>query len=158
MNEEFKKYSWNREKVIQSIEYFIKIHKRLPVAKEMNWNNKLPTRNTFERKVGMSFYEYGSKVHPELVEINKDNHKQRVIDSIKERNKWSEERVIEAIKDFVIKNHRLPEEQDYSIVEALPSYSVFLRSAKNYYTKHLTKLFEEYISEREEIDQGYIQM
>lgn len=158
MDEELKKYRWNKEKVIHSIEQFIKINNRLPVAKEMNWSNKLPTRNTFERIIGVSFYEYGSKVHPELVEKSKDNHKQRVIDSIKERNKWSEERVIEAIKDFVIKNHRLPEEQDYSIEEALPNYSVFLKSAKNYYTKHLTELFEEYISEREEIDQGYIQM
>lgn len=59
-------WNWDSQRAVSAVEQFVVKHDRLPVAKEMTRGNGLPSRRTFEMKVGVSFFEYGKRYHPEL--------------------------------------------------------------------------------------------
>lgn len=133
--------SWDKEKAASAIEQFVKEHGRLPVAKEMKRENRLPSRRTFENKVGISFFEYGKQQHPELVKLSETRHRQHIADSVRERSAWTKETLIAAVKHFVEKHDRLPDIQEYNSKNDLPSYTTFCRIAETTLTDHLKEYF-----------------
>ncbi|OCN01972.1 hypothetical protein A7X67_04240 [Clostridium sp. W14A] len=78
------------------VEQFVAEHGRFPVAKEMTRENRLPSRRTFEMKVGVSFFEYGKRYHPELVKLSEARHRQHIADSMREKTGWTKETLVAA--------------------------------------------------------------
>lgn len=138
---------WNSEKAVSAVEQFVERHGRLPVAKEMKPENRLPSRRTFESKVGVSFFEYGRRYHPELVKESETRHRQHVADSMRERSEWTKETLIAAVKLFVEQHGRLPNIQEYTSKNNLPSYTRFCRIAEIALTDYLEDYFREYLNQ-----------
>ena len=150
MDKKQKDSFWNAEKAVSAVEQFVKKYGRLPVAKEMIQENGLPSRRTFESKVGISFFEYGRQYYPELVKLSEIRHRERISDSMREKAEWTREMLIDAVKHFVDQHDRLPDIHDYNLKNDLPSYTTFCRIAeialtdylKDYYSSRYTKNLE----------------
>ena len=147
MNKKREASLWNSEKAVSAVEQFVEQHGRLPVAKEMKPENRLPSRRTFESKTGVSFFEYGRRYHPELVEASETRHRQHVADSMRERSEWTKETLIAAVKHFVEQHGRLPNIQEYTSENNLPSYTRFCRIAEIALTDYLEDYFCEYLNQ-----------
>ena len=91
----------NAEKSVPAVEQFVEQYGRLPVAKEMKQENRLPSHRTFESKVGISFFEYGKRYHPELVRLSETRHRKHIADSMREKSEWTKEMLIAAVTHFV---------------------------------------------------------
>jgi len=139
--------SWNAAKAESAVEQFVEKQGRFPVAREMNRKNGLPSRRTFEMKVGISMFEYGKQYHPELVKQNATQHRQRVADSMREKSEWTKETLIAAVKHFVDQHNRLPDIQEYTPQNGLPSYTTFCRIAKTALADYLKEYFCEYMNQ-----------
>lgn len=92
-------------------------------------------------------FEYGKQYHPELVKQNETRHRQRVADSMREKSEWTKETLIAAVKHFVDQNNRLPDIQEYTPQNGLPSYTTFCRIAKTALTDYLEAYFCEYMDQ-----------
>ena len=138
---------WDSEKAVSAVEQFVKEQGRLPVAKEMKQENNLPSRRTFESKVGTTFYEYGKRYHPELVKLSQTRHRQHVANSMRERSEWTKETLMAAVKHFVEQHNRLPDIQDYTPKNDLPSYTTFCKIAEIALTDHLKEYFCDYTNQ-----------
>lgn len=147
MNKKRRASLWNAEKAVVAVEQFVDQYGRLPVAKEMKPANKLPSRRTFERKVGMSFFEYGRRNLPQLVALSEERHRQHVADSMLERSKWTKETLITAVQHFVEQHARLPSMQEYTSKNNLPSYTIFCRIAETALTDSLKEQFCEHMNQ-----------
>lgn len=134
------KNTWNKENVVSTIEQFIKIYGRLPVATEMNPKNGLPTRRTFECKMGMTFFEYGKENHPDLIKLGKLRQRQHIA-KYRMQREWTQDMVVSAIGQFVQRHHRLPFPQEYTSDNDLPSYKTFCRIAVTSFNVNLEMVF-----------------
>lgn len=147
MNNDRKASIWNAENAVSSVEQFVQKYGRLPVAKEMKRENDLPSRRTFENKVGLSFFEYGKRHHPDLAEQSKRRHRQHIAESVLERSSWTKETLVAAVEHFAEQHGRLPAVQEYTSGNNLPSYSTFCRIAETTLTDYLGERFCEYINQ-----------
>ncbi len=147
MEEKQKDSFWNAEKAVSAVEQFVKKYGRLPVAKEMIQENGLPSRRTFESKVGISFFEYGRQYYPELVKLSELRHRERISDSMRGKTEWTKEMLIDAVRHFVDQYDRLPEMQEYNFKNDLPSYTTFCRIAEIDLTDYLKNYFYEYLNQ-----------
>jgi hypothetical protein len=132
---------------VSAVEQFVKQYGRLPVAKEMKPAKRLPSRRTFESKVGLTFFEYGRQFYPELVELSETRHRQHVADRMREKSQWTKETLITAVQHFVEQHGRLPDIHEYTSDNNLPSYTTFCRIATIALTDYLEKHFYEYINQ-----------
>lgn len=148
-----KKCHWNTESIVSTIEQFIKEKKRIPVAREMNAQNRLPSRKTFETIMGITWGKYTKLHYPELVELSEIRHQQRVLDIRRERSEWTKERLIHAVRQFVEQNGRLPIIQEYTLENNLPSYTTFCKIAEQTMVAYLKKYFtQNYLLKNEDIE------
>lgn len=136
-------WNWDSERAVSAVEQFAAEHGRLPVAKEMKRENGLPSRRTFEMKVGVSFYEYGKRYHPKLVKLSEIRHRQHIADSMRDKTVWTKETLVAAVKNFIDLHNRLPDIQEYTSKNGLPSRATFCRIAE----AALIEYLEEYFSE-----------
>lgn len=139
-------YHWDIKKIESAVEEFVIKNARLPVAREMNNKNKLPSRRTLEIKTGLTLVEYGKKYHPELVELSGLKHRQRLSRSRKEKSLWTKGRLIEAVGQFVKCNGRVPEFYEYTVDNHLPSYETFCDIAKTALQNSLEEYFRDLIN------------
>lgn len=130
-------YFWSEETILEALEQFIEKKGRLPTAREMNLKNGLPSRKTFSRFMGKSFYEYAKEFYPELVTYGEKHHKEAVLNYRKERPNWNSENLIQAEKEFAWKYGRLPEPHEYREEYGLPSYTIFCKIAEAEFIKFL---------------------
>lgn len=147
MDKKRKDSFWNAEKAVSAVEQFVEQYGRLPVAKEMKQENRLPSRRTFESKVGISFFEYGRRYHPELVKLSETRHRKHIADSMREKSEWTKDTLIAAVKNFVEQHNRLPDRKEYNLKNELPSYTTFCRIAEIALTDYLKDYFCEYLNQ-----------
>ena len=121
---------WTRGKIEEAFARFVEKNRRLPVAREMNPQFRLPTRRTFERYMGMTAQGYAELRYPELLSTKDKRHVQTVLAYRNEVREWSVERLLEVEKGFFLKHGRLPEQHEYTAENDLPMYSVFCRLAR----------------------------
>lgn len=137
---------WNLEKIESTIQQFVQDQGRLPVAREMNKRNKLPSRISFEKVTGMTLGEYGKLHYPELVELREIRHRQHVLDTRKEISEWTEGKLLAAVTGFFERHNRVPQVNEYNAENGLPNYTVFCKIAEKFLTNHLTDYFQEDIN------------
>ncbi len=147
MNNDRKASIWNAENTVSAVEQFVQKYGRLPVAKEMKPENSLPSRGTFKNKVGLSFYEYGKRHHPDLVEQSERRHRWHIAFSVQERSAWTKETLIASVELFAKQHGRLPDIKEYASENNLPSYSTFCKIAEATLTDYLGEHFCEYINQ-----------
>lgn len=147
MKEQDKKYiHWSAAIIESTIEQFVQAQGRLPVAREMNQKNGLPSRRTFERIMGMTWGKYAKLHYPELARLGEERHKRLAVDIKKELSEWTEEKLIAAVKHFVEQHGRLPFIQEYIPENHLPSYTTFRKIAEQTMADKLKRHFQEKIN------------
>lgn len=144
MKKQADQYYWSTEKIVAAVEQFIQQNKRLPVAREMNPQNGLPVRRTFERMMGMTWGEYGKSYYPELAELNQQRHIRRVLDIRAELPEWTKGKLLLAVETFAQQKGRLPLKQEYTTENGLPSYTTFCKIAEQAMVDYLENHFSEY--------------
>jgi len=102
---------WDRDSCIRVIDQFIQEHGRLPRVKETH-SYGLPNYNTFQNLVGESFPAYFKRLYPDL-----DEH----------RDKWTMDRICEALDDFVQREGRPPQAAELCKENELPSQPIIKR-------------------------------
>lgn len=121
--------NWDRETVILSIEKFINVNDRLPLLREFNKTNGLPSLSVGEKYLGCYVKKWLEKTYPELYEIMP-----------KSRKKWDKEKVLKSIDMFVINTGRLPKPSEFKKENGLPVISVFKNccgtSLKEFYKRN----------------------
>lgn len=132
-------HSWNKGTILQAVQTFIDKNGRLPTAREMNPQNSLPNRRTFQQALGTSFYEYMKEHYPELTEYAAKRHKEAVLNYRKERQIWDKERLMKAEKEFALEYGRLPQPHEYKPEHGLPSYTIFCKIAEAEFTEFLKR-------------------
>lgn len=144
MEKQHQNERWNAEKIATAVEHFIQVQKRLPVARELNPKNGLPTRKTFEKNMGMNWGSYAKRLYPDLVKLGEERHQQRVLDIRKEQMEWTKENLIPAIEHFAKQTGRLPAPQEYTAENGLPSYTTFCKISEQAMVHHLEQRLDEY--------------
>lgn len=144
MEKQGKYERWNAEKIATAVEDFIQVQKRLPVARELNPKNGLPTRKTFEKCMGVNWGSYAKRLYPDLVELGEVRHQQRVQDIRKEQSEWTKETLIPAIERFAKQTGRLPAPQEYTAENGLPSYTTFCKISQQAMVNHLEQRLDAY--------------
>jgi len=102
---------WDRDSCIQVIDQFIQEHGRLPRVKETH-SYGLPHYTTFQDLVGESFPAYFKRQYPELN---------------KHRDKWTIDRVYDALDDFVKREGRPPRTTELCKEKGFPSQPIIKR-------------------------------
>lgn len=136
---------WTAEDAVRAVHRFVNENKRFPTAREMKPGNRLPNRGTFYSLVGMSFYKFGEKNYPDLVEIRKEQHQQNINKSKKELSEWTAETLFSAIEQFAEEYGRLPYVNEYTEENGLPAYIVYSKFATEHFDNHLKEQFHDLV-------------
>lgn len=134
--------SWTKKEAVEAVESFIERHGRLPVAREMNRQNGLPSRRTFEKLMEQTFYEFGQELHPDLVQKGLERQRQSILAYRMGRRTWTAEKLAKAVCTFARAHGRLPEPCEYLPENGLPSYTVFREIAEKEFLTSLRKTLE----------------
>lgn len=154
MREQAKYHHWTTASIASAIGQFILNKERLPVAREMNPRNGLPTCRTFEKIMGTTWGNYAKLHYPKLVELGDMRHRQRVLDIRREQSEWTKEKLILAIEHFVEENGRLPLIQEYTTENGLPSYTTFCKISEQVMSNYLEKRFSELIDQNRALQEN----
>lgn len=103
---------WTADSIFRTFEQFIQTHKRLPLKKELQAGNGLPTAKTVERHTGTKNYsEFCQTYYPEYAPPEK----------------WTRESCIQALEWFLKEYGRRPTQEDREQHKQLPSAITFYR-------------------------------
>ena len=141
---------WTRDKIEAAFTAFVAANGRLPVARELNPQNGLPTRKTFEAKMKTSAQEYAARCYPELIAARDVRQTDHIRQYRSERKVWSVDRLIQAEHAFFQERGRLPTVREYTAENGLPMYSVFCVLAREAFEAHLENAFQEISVQTEE--------
>ena len=125
---------------MEAVEAFIGRHGRLPVAREMNRQNGLPSRRTFEKLMAQTFYEIGQARHPDLAQKGLERQRQSILTYRREHRAWTAEKLVEAECAFARAHGRLPEPSEYLPENGLPGYTVFREIAEKEFLASLRQM------------------
>lgn len=117
--------NWDKETVILSIERFINVNDRLPLLREFNKTNGLPSLSVGEKYLGCYVKKWLEKTYPELYEIMLQSRKKCSKERKSKRIRWSKEMVENSIEEFVKREGRLPLSSEFRKENNLPSHSIF---------------------------------
>lgn len=117
--------NWDRETVILSIEKFINVNDRLPLLREFNKTNGLPSLSVVEKYLGCYVKKWLEKTYPELYEMMLQSRKKCSKERKSKRIHWSKEMVENSIEEFVKREGRLPLSSEFRKENNLPSHSLF---------------------------------
>ncbi len=137
---------WDAATIQTAVAKFVQTQGRLPVAREMNPQNGLPTCRTFEKIIRMSWGNYAKCHYPELAKLGEERHKQRVLDIRKEQSEWTNEKLMVAVERFIEQHHRLPLMQEFTSENQLPSYTTFRKIAEQVMIGNLQSHFAEQLN------------
>ena len=141
---------WTKGRIEAAFAAFVDANGRLPVARELNPQNNLPTRKTFETKMGVSAQEYAARRYPELLAARDERQTDHIRQYRSERQEWSVDRLIQAEQAFFQAWGRLPTAREYTAENGLPMYSVFCALTREAFEARLEMLFQEVPAQIEE--------
>lgn len=121
-------------------------HGRLPVAREVNPKNGLPTCRTFQKKMKMSWGDFTLAKYPKLVEQREQRHRERAVSAKKEMTEYTTDMLITAVTEFAKEHGRLPEKEEYTPQNGLPGYMTFSHIASRLLTEYLEENLAAYLT------------
>ena len=105
---------WDKQTIENSISTFVEENGFLPHPSDFAGNDKLPSRETFRRYLGMYPVEYYLIKYPELCDKG-------YTDRLPKNFNEEKARVLKLIDEFVEKNHRIPRKDEFTGKGGLPT-------------------------------------
>lgn len=102
---------WTRESCLQAVDSFIAQNGRTPNYRDHKPGSGLPSPSTFLRAVGQTMDEYCGR-SPQHNTV---------------QTRWTKERCMQALHQFVVQNGRLPHSKEYRNANGLPNWITFER-------------------------------
>ena len=142
-----RKPTWSEEAIYDSIADFIADHGRLPAARELKAENKLPTADTIKAQTGLTYLEYCLRVFPDTERLEKE---QPAV--------YTEEIVSNQIVAFYQQYKRLPKVEELNSTFGLPTRDTIRRRFQMAPSDFLQKFSYLYMNgwTREKMDQAII--